>query len=253
MFTGELDLTMLRQMCRRGRLQALIQDTSSTTTNTLVGAALDTLGRRQLVSDGSLPRTGPALVLSKHDEAIFNAAGTNIPSDIYVKILLYWNDTHSPPHIHYNNLTYSLLDVDVHPKYAVPVHHIEQHTRTFSTKQKTPGASSISFTHPKTKMVDAGWILSMWRQALNGQLFTFIVVQPHTPLTEDDFHKTPYRNRPKFECALVYAQPQQVRELVIIEEKNLQAHVAYVERPEKTFGIKEKIIILNNAVNRRRM
>ncbi|KAJ6535734.1 hypothetical protein B0H19DRAFT_963643 [Mycena capillaripes] len=230
----ELDLTMLRQICRRGRLLASISDSAKKT---------DSNANLQ-----SLQQFSPA------EETAFNGSGVVLDAPIYELILGYWNHTYSPPYIRAAELTYDLLDagVNVFPNREVQLTNFMHKTRLFSTFKKNHGNSSISFCHPLTGQKDMGFIRLIWTQVLQGQHRTFVVVQPHTDLSSTDAAKTPYPTHPRFECTGRYSEPLCPQPQLIVEPRHIISHVAYYQRPKGTYGIKQAITIFVDLLHRNR-
>ncbi|KAK6988494.1 hypothetical protein R3P38DRAFT_2573208 [Favolaschia claudopus] len=133
-------------------------------------------------------------------------------------------------------------------------------SRTLSTKHGCSlpphtykqGNSSISFRHPATGSKDFGYIEAIWSQRLQGQLRTFVVVAPHTAVTETDAAKTPYASHPRFACFVCYSAPRFHRPQLVIEPSYIISHVAYRRRPKGTFGIEQAVTIFVDSLHRGR-
>ncbi|KAJ7620647.1 hypothetical protein DFH06DRAFT_1010455 [Mycena polygramma] len=246
----ELDLTMLRQICRRGRLLASIRDTARDTANSVVGAVMRILSPGKSRSE----ETAYTTPLTPREEVAHNGSGAVLEPTIYELIFEYWNRAYSPPYIRGKDLTYDLLDtnVNVFPSRAVRKTHFEHKTRLFSTFEKHNGNSSISFRHPSSGHKDTGFIRSIWSVALQGQIRTFVVVEPHVALTAADQAKTPYFKHPEFACIVRYSNPKHPQDPVVIEPHHVIAHLPYYPRPKGTFGIKQKITIFVDSLHRNR-
>ncbi|KAJ7088184.1 hypothetical protein C8R44DRAFT_649677 [Mycena epipterygia] len=247
----ELDLTMLRQMCRKGRLLASISDSARTAdSKSPVAEAMQILSPRESVGMNSQrPQQ-----FSPAEETAFNGSGPVLEASIYEMIFSYWNRTYSPPYIRAADLTYDLLDagVSVFPNRAVQLTNFEHKTRGYSTFKKHAGTSSISFRHPSTGRKDMGFIRSICTQVLHGQSRIFVVVQPHTDLSPTDAAKTPYPARPLFACTVKYWKPLQPQAHLIVEPRHIISHVAYNPRPKGTYGIKHEIAVFVDSLHRNR-
>ncbi|KAK7031907.1 hypothetical protein R3P38DRAFT_2774377 [Favolaschia claudopus] len=181
-YEGELDLTMLRQICRRGKLYASANDSikfgdpESPTVK-----ALHILYGEDSISN-STSNNGERL--SPMQETAHNGSGPILEASTYDMILSYWNQTYSPTYIHKSQLTYDLMNagVKVLPTHAVELTHFKHKTRLFSIFRKNTGSSSISFRHPATGRKDFVYIQEVWKQALQGEYRIFVIIQPHTTL-----------------------------------------------------------------------
>ncbi|KAJ7188522.1 hypothetical protein C8R46DRAFT_1023851 [Mycena filopes] len=219
---GELDLTMLRQICRRGRLLATIKDTAKSASESLVVKAMQALSPRVRTVSSVVERSAPG------EETIFNGSGPVMDNATYELIFRYWNRTYSPPYIRAANLRIDQAD------------------------RKHDGNSSISFRHPFTGRKELGFIQSAWAQILQGEKRTFLVVQPHTFLTPTDSEKTPYHTHPQFTCTVGYTAPSRPQAQVLIEPKHIIFHVPYVQRPKGTYEIRHEITLFVDAAQRGR-
>jgi hypothetical protein len=225
---------MLRQICRRGRLMAFINDRTSS--DSYLTQALHILGRRA------------------PEQMQANGKGQPIPLDVYN--LLFEFVTFSFPTTtfrHFKNLPHP-IDSYVLPPFAIPVHHITYKGRNFSTFKMHPGNSSISF-HARNGTTNAGFIDAMWRQVLHGKSQTFIVVSPHPYLSDEDQKKNPYASKPGFLCNIFYTQTpsdSDALDQIILQEDKIIGHVAYFKRPPGTFGIKRSTTVFIDSLHRNR-
>ncbi|KAJ7107472.1 hypothetical protein C8R44DRAFT_637606 [Mycena epipterygia] len=245
----EMDLMMLRQICRRGRLLAAISDTAkSSNSESPVVKAMQVLSPRVSVDSSGIPQLLPTE---------FNGSGPVMDGSTYELILRYWNHTYSPSYIRAADLRQDQVDsvgVSVHvlPVRAVQLTTFEHKTRPFSVFRKHSGNSSISFRQPFTGRKEMGFIQSVWAQVLQGEKWTFLVVQPHTALTPTDAIKTPYHTLQQFACSVSYTAPSCPQPQLLIEPKHIISHVPYLERPKGTFGIQKAITIFVDCLNRGR-
>ncbi|KAF7367760.1 hypothetical protein MSAN_00840000 [Mycena sanguinolenta] len=242
----ELDLTMLRQMCRRGRLLAAISDSAKTPdSKSPVVEAMRVLspGNQVSATSETLKQVSPG------EEPAYNGLGDILDATIYEMILGYWNRNYAPPYIRAADLTFDLLNagVKVLPSRAVERTEFKHNTRLFGAFGKHQANSSISFYNPFTGGKDFGYIESVWNMALEGQIRTFVVVQPHTAVSPADNAKAPYAACPGFKCFLCYTNPAPPRPGLIVELRHIISHVACFERPAGTYGIEEEITIFNDS------
>lgn len=241
---------MLRQICRNGRLSGFVQDCISA--QSPLSAALMVMFPNTV---NPQPQMSPTL--SPHLEAQHNSKGQQLSSTEYNLILAHMNTLRANcPTRHYQDVPHP-ENAFVLPPIAVPVKHITHKGRGYSTFAMHSGNSSISYHRNNTlnsSHIDTGFITSMWAQILNGESHLFILVSPHSPLSNDDATKSPYTSRPGFLSTLVYSQPpgSQKRQQVLIQQSQIKAHVACYTRPPGTFGIRSGVMILIDSLHRNR-
>ncbi|KAF4616061.1 hypothetical protein D9613_006378 [Agrocybe pediades] len=200
----ELDFTMLRQICRRGRLMAQVNDSQSpSSAGSLLSRGLSILRTSPVELDSD---TSPQ-VYSALDEAKINAAGNRVPEHVYNLLLCHARMSIPLPHNsifrHYADIPHP-IESFIFPPYAVPLHHLNHKGRAYSTYEKHRGNSSISFRAADGN-VDIGFINSIWRQIVNGKEHTFLVISTHSMLSPEDARLNPYTSRPGFMCNICYA------------------------------------------------
>ncbi|KAJ7167399.1 hypothetical protein C8R43DRAFT_1161073 [Mycena crocata] len=252
----EFDLTMLRQISRRGRLLASIRDGASVpNANSVVSEVLKVLLPNNLAEFSTEGiHSGATKQLAREDEAAYNGSGILLDSPTYELLLNYWNQSYSPSYIRAKELTYNIIDGDipVFPSRAVFLSHFEHKTRLYSMYERHHGNSSISFLHPSTGHKDIGFIKSVWSLALQGEARTMIIVQPHLALNVADEARTPYLSRPGLACSVKYTSPTSPRVPVVVECRHVISHVAYFPRPTGTYGVKQEITIFVDSLHRNR-
>jgi hypothetical protein len=216
---------MLRQICRRGCLSALIHD--SLTSGEILSGTLQSLAKKACSSSVG------------HDHGL--------PPEEYTLLLSYINTTYyqDSPFRHYKTLPHPDGSKVLSPK-AEMVKHISHHGRNYSISAIHRGNSSIVY-QPAGGGIDAGFITSMCRLVLDGTVRTFVVVAPHKLLSIQDEKLSPYSSRPGFLARLVYtaSDPE-----IVIEPDNVIGHVAYYNRPPGTFNILQATTVLVNSFHR---
>jgi hypothetical protein len=232
----ELDFTMLRQICRRGRLTALIQDMRNP-----LSIALQVLGQQTCTEEE--PATISALAEAQH-----NSEGKKLPIEVYDLILAHINMSTSAPLRHFKNLPHP-MDEYVLPRMAVPLHTLKHKGHEYSIFSMHPGNSSISFKS-SVGVINAGFIVSMWKQVLMGKSHSFVILSPHRHLSVDDEQRNPYPSRPGFLSTVFYSQQSELCKQIIVEPEQIIAHVAYYSRPSGTFGIEAGTMILIDSLHR---
>ena len=238
-----MDFTMLRQICRRGRLSGIAQDYIHS--NTLFGEALKILFPDK-VADPVAPIQYDNMEMAQH-----NSKGVTLAPEIYDKILKLVNSESSALVFrHHHNLPHP-LDALVLPPLAMSIRKIEHDGRGYTTYSSHPGNSSISY-HCTNGNIDTGFITSIWSQVLQGTKRIFIVVAPHTFLSAHDAVHSPYSSQTGFLGTLVYSQPTQTRSHIVIKKNQIRGHVAFYNRPPGTFGINVGVRILIDSLHRNR-
>lgn len=241
--SGEMDFTMLRQICRRGRLSAITQDHIHS--NNLFGEAL-----KILFPDAVVPDPAP-IQYGDMETARYNSKGVMLTPEIYNEILRLINSESQTLFFrHHHNLPHP-PDALVLPPLAISIRKVEHNGRGYTAFSSHPGNSSISY-HCSNGNIDTGFITSMWSQVLQGTKRIFIVVAPHTFLSAHDALRSPYSSRTGLLGTVVYSQPTQARSYVLIQQNQIRGHVAYYDRPPGTFGINEGVRILIDSLNRNR-
>ena len=233
--SGELDYTMLRQMCRRGRLMARLHDSSSHPT-----------------SPESITILSDILLQTASVKEDPDGTGLEIvPADVYEAILSYLNSQMPFLHRHAQAMPHP-HNAHVLPCAAIPVCHIKHKGRDYSTVGMHSGNSSVHFLKARSSTVDSGHIEAMWQYTIDGILRTFIVLSVHQNLSPQDEVLDPYIAYPGFLAKVVYARQTDNLFLVILEQDQIVGHVAYYNRPAGTFGIRRSTSILVNSLHRYR-
>jgi len=241
-----MDFTMLRQICRRGRLSGITQDYIHS--DSPFGEALKILFP-DAVADPV--ETSAATQYGDMEMAQHNSEGISLAPEIYNKILEVVN-SESPTSVfrHHHNLPHP-LDALVLPPLAISIQKIEHNGQGYTAFSSHPGNSSISF-HGSNGNIDAGFITSIWSQVLQGTKRIFIVVAPHTFLSVHDAVRSPYSSRTGLLGTVVYRQPTHPKSQVLINQTQIRGHVAFYNRPPGTFGINVDVRILIDSLYRNR-
>jgi hypothetical protein len=243
---GELDFTMLHQICHCGRLDAFLHDQTLKENSSMASAY-------QLFSSAALnSRINPDTPLPFEFVINHRTKGDPLSSEIYSLILTYINIITQPSLCfrHFNDLPHpDHAANNILPPRAVPVKWIKHKTRTFSLSSIHAGNSSISY-RGSDRFLAFGSIDSMWEVVLLGIIRTFIIVAPCQHLLLEDQLRSPYNDFPGFQCTIVYTQHQ--TGFVVIEPQDIVSHVAYYDRPSGTFGIKAPTSVLIESLYRNR-
>ncbi|KAF6741488.1 hypothetical protein DFP72DRAFT_862125 [Ephemerocybe angulata] len=238
----ELDLTMLRNICRRGRLQAIFKEKPLLGVNELFSSAMD-LFRTASGTGATSEGLEVHLQSTEAETALFNGSGTPLPEHIYNKLLSYLA-TKEPESIYrHRSAVPHPAGANVLTNYAQHQSHFIWKTRPYSIYSKHIGNSSISYVGDDGE-VNAGFIQSIFTQVLQRATRTFFVVHPHLPLSPADNALNPYSRYPGMLAAVVYDTYQPEQAQIIIESDRIIGHVAFRRRPSGTFGIDHPTLIL---------
>lgn len=231
-----MDLTMLRQICRRGRLEARLRDGSD---NAEVQKLYSLL----------LPPPSSEQALKASKEAIALKKDQPLPDAHYTLILDYIN---TPTTIWRR---YDALPHPPHPKIlgrsALSQSSIDLDGRTYSVMNSHLGNSSILFYAPFNRTLKySGFISSIWSLTLEGQIRTFLLVQLHCDITAGNAARSPYTAIPDILTKVVGTELTGMKG--IVEPRHIICHVPLYRRPRGTFGMDQETYVINGALNRGR-
>lgn len=237
---GNIDYTMLRQMTRRARVEALLHDSKDSDLHKLA-TILDPLY-------SSLTNNNPT-ILSGAEQAHILAQGIMLTDTEYRALLQYLHLTGRPDYRAYDNYPHPLNSVILLPQVQSPL-QIHRGECTFSCKKSHKGNSAIQFYNPLTQSNDTGFIHALWKLPLEGFMRCFVVVHAHKPLPEAQEGKAPYVHFNGFQSKIVDVEPS--NNLIIIEPDHIITHLTTFERPVNTYGINSKTLVICWALNRGR-
>ncbi|EJD36461.1 hypothetical protein AURDEDRAFT_130065 [Auricularia subglabra TFB-10046 SS5] len=175
---NDMDLTMLRQICRRGRLEALIRD------------AVDKSSMLQKFCAVLFPDALPPAVLSSAETAIISSQNQELSPEHYQLILDHVNKPHGVWR-HRDSFPHPPL-AKVLPARAKALRSITTHTRSYAVKESHLANSSISFVVPATRTKRTGFINTIWQLPMDAKLRTFMLVHTLEDLTAEEYRQTPY-------------------------------------------------------------
>jgi hypothetical protein len=236
-----MDLTMLRTIVRRQRFHAYVQSTGQHG-NTRLSSILQTL----VPNVAAIPAIGIHTTPTPEEvERLYETHGDLVPPEIYNALLAYINSSIMEPFHHCANLPHT--NSRVLPQIAIKHKRFTHLTRLFGPRSLNPGNSCISFW-TSSGTVGSGEIIGIWSHFLDGIMHEFLAVSPHSPLSNEDLARNPYKLFPGFQCTVVYHQSSD--QIIIIEPTHLIGHLAQLVRPPGTFGMSRSILILNHSLNR---
>nr|GAT42542.1 predicted protein [Mycena chlorophos] len=263
----EFDLTMLRQICRRGRLLAYLKDNANATS--LLGkisrilvpttSAAATTEQPIAPQESQASRSYTSLLGKQGISLLHRISGSGPvepPAIIFDLIFEYWNRRSAPQYIRADNLLYNQLGAKdrprVFPNRFAPSSHLNHNTRVFATSDYHEGNSSIFYIDPSTHKSRLGFIRSMWKIELEKVVRHFLVVEPHAMVSPQDWKATPYARYPGFGCSVAYTHPGVTMPLVVLEPNHVRSHVAFYRRPSGTYGLGKAITVFVNNLHRNR-
>lgn len=233
-----MPLTMLRQMSRRGRLEAKLNDEQSNS------GPVSELAR--ILQPGTAATMKAAEPLSEVAKILKIAE--DLDSEDYEMLLHYqiskgqqWLDCRQLPHP---------LGSLILPPCALKPREFKLGDQVFSCYRSTRGNSAIQFKDPGTNTVLTGFIDEIWQIPLESHLQTFIMVQKHKNLTPIVLEETPYPTFPLFQTTIVYAAES--NNFCIIEPRHILTHLTVFKRPKGTYGINRELLVICWALNRGR-
>lgn len=232
-----MDLTMLRTIVRRQRFHAYCQSTGQPG-NTRLSSILQTLIPPVVATP---THTQP---IPDEIERLYKTCGDLVPPEIYNALLTYINANTMEPFHHCADLPHT--NSRVLPQIAIKHKWFTHRTRLFGSHSLNPGNSCISFG--TSSGTGSGDIIGIWSHFLDGTMRDFLAISPHSPLSDEDSARNPYKLFTGFQCTVVYKQP--INQVVIIEPIHLISHLAQLVRPPGTFGMSRSILILNHSLNR---
>jgi hypothetical protein len=237
---GNLDLTMLRQMSRRARVDALLHD------GQVGDAALNDLGKILQPEKESANYTPTPL--DPIQMATVLKKSPKLTTDEYYGLLYYLQGT-GRQYQAYNALPHpqNALILSPHAERPLQVH---LYNHVFSCQKSHEGNSAIQFYNPHTHRHETGFIQSIWRVPLEAAMHTFIAVRPHRLLSALEEGQAPFFCYQGFMARIVDALPSQ--DLLIIEPTHIVTHLTTFQRPAGTYGIPKKTLIVCWALNRER-
>ena len=233
-----MDLTMLRQMSRRARLDAMLSDATADESHELARLLKSAYG----IVDA------PNTSLKPSDIATILMKAPKLEDTEYTALLYYLQST-GRPHRAFNNFPHPPNALILPPQAERP-YQVKHGQHTFSCRQSHLGNSAIQFYNPLTQAHDTGFIQTIYQLPLGGSMQTFIVVCPHQPLPPVEEQKAPFHNHPGFMTRIVDALPSDG--LVIIEPTHIVIHLTTFSRPKGTYGIDQETMVICWALNRGR-
>ncbi|KAF9016539.1 hypothetical protein BDZ89DRAFT_1216320 [Hymenopellis radicata] len=242
---GDMELTMLRQSIRRGRLDALLGDRSFT------DPVLEEM-TLLLKPENVYAFKTPPQVLSEVEMAKLRKKGAIIEMGHYSFLLQYLRSMGNEYQSAYSTVPHP-RGTAILPTTAEQPSQFKFQGKTYSKEISHEGNSHIQFYIPGTTNPETGVIEHIWELPLQGLLHTFLFVRQHKALPASLESKTPYYFAP---CSLlmskiVDAAPSS--SIFILEPHHIITHLTVYKRPKGTYkGVARDTLAICWALNRGR-
>ncbi|KAK7013213.1 hypothetical protein R3P38DRAFT_2546681 [Favolaschia claudopus] len=237
----DMPLTMLRQMARRGRLEAQLSD------GQLKAGALGQFS--EILQPTIAASRKQAKPLSDLAVAKILKVSKELPEEDYELLLQYQRSKGQPWR--------SWLDLPqphgalILPPAVLYSRHFKIGDHTFSRIKSRKKNSRIQFKDPEDSTTRCtGYIREIWQIPVHNYLQTFFLVEKYKPLALGAIQKTPYHSLNLFQATAVSTDPS--NNFCIIEPHHILTHLTSYYRPKGTFGILKAILVICWALNRGR-
>lgn len=224
-----MDLTMLWQLARRGRLAAFLNNKAQ---NSPSMASLTQILQQEMNSSGK--------DLDGAEVAKILTASKPVGADKYRMLLQYLNST--------GQQWRSNVDIPhppgalILPPVALQPADVKLDGHGYSCRRSHEGNSAIQFKNPTDSASLTGFIEEIWRMPLQGDMQTFLLVRIHKALPASAHSRAPYTSLRHFETTIVDAAPS--NQLQIIEPHHITTHLTVYKRPKGTYGINKEILVI---------
>ncbi|KAF8142259.1 hypothetical protein K438DRAFT_1911289 [Mycena galopus ATCC 62051] len=236
--TDDMPLTMLRQMARRGRLEAKLSD------DQVKGGLSGQLA--EILQPATALKRHANNPLSEVEVTKILASRVELDTDDYEMLLEYQNSSKG-------QLWRSCYDLPhppgslILPPCAMKPKHSKLGDQTFSCFNSRKNSGGIQFKDPVNPSCRlTGFIIEIWQIPLDNHMQTFFLVQKHKNLSVTDLLKTPFVSFPLFETTAVDAENS--NNFCI----NFLTHLTFYHHPRGTYGINKCILVICCALNRGR-
>jgi hypothetical protein len=239
---GDMDFTMIRQMCRRANLIVISQNESAEP------AVTDLFQVLQPTQQSTTPSsTG----LDDEQLASFLMKGQHIEDPIHNAILRYLKSLGQPWHSYSEFPPHPDPDWILPPRANMPSQIVIQ-DRTYSCSVSHLGNSAIMFYNPvgDTTIKHTGIIDTICQLPLHGFLQTFFIVHLHQNLPPNLETILPYQKYPGLNSKLVESIPGDIS--LVIEPHHIITHLVMYKRPSGTYNIPRETLALCWSLDRGR-
>ena len=234
---------MLRQLSCRGCVDAMLKDG-------LTGGDDSFNGLAQILQEKEEPPDYAHRPVSPAQIAEILKKAPMLPGEQYAALLQYLQYT-GRQYRDYRLLPHPPNALILPPRAELPL-QMHRGDCTFSCKKSHEGNSAIKFYNPYSREYDTGFIELIWRIPLEGAMETFLVIRPHRRLPFLSEADAPFAGYPGFMTRIVDAAPLDDAALQIIEPTHIITHLTTFRRPEGTYSIPQKTLVICWALNRGR-
>lgn len=236
-----MDFTMMRQMSRYARVRAAFDEDE------------DLQPLRDILDGTRVNVDQPAKRLSSVEHSKFlTKCDTELDDGLYEKLLRYLRDAGVPCHSAYERMSAAdCLNALFLPTKVRTVQQVYVDDRPFNRRASHEGNSNIQFINPSSRQKETGFIETIWQVVLDSVLRVFFLVNLHRPLPAAEEQMAPYVHFDRrFATRIVDAEPS--NQFIVIEHQHIITHLTTLERPEGTYGINRKSLVVCWAMNRGR-
>lgn len=239
-----MELTILRQAARRGRLEALLHENSLRNNTSSELASI-------LKPDNDSSK--PTHVMSNVEIAEAHAHAKRLDPEHYAMLLKYLNAIGHDYHSAYSVTPYAHGTLILPPS-AQQARQFKFESHTYSLNNSHYGNSHIQFYIPGASgdISDTGFIEAIWELPLEGIWRTFILVRQHRVLTPAQLRKTPYAHEPCSNLQTKMVNVGSSNHVFIIEPQHIICHLTTYKNPPGTYGLTRETMTICWGLNRRR-
>ncbi|THU85981.1 hypothetical protein K435DRAFT_822265 [Dendrothele bispora CBS 962.96] len=239
----DVDFTMLRQMCRRGRFEAQVHDYQKDDSLT------SHMNSLLLPNPNYGTNATSVQPLTPYETGILIHNGKRMSGVDYEMLLAHlksigeqWRKVDEFPH---PENAYVLQPIAVQPT------EFTFEGRTYSQNKSHKGNSAIQFYSHSKEETHIGYIESIWSMPLHQISRTFLLVCLYKDLPVEENMRSPYAGRSGFNAQLVYAEPV-FPAYMIIEPQQIISHLATYRLPYGTYSINRDVLAVCWSLNRGR-
>ncbi len=238
---GDIELTLIQNTSRRGRLDALLHD--------------GVFHNETLKDFANLLRPTTTSGTQQMDQSQIGQAlanGVRLNEAHYTQLLNYLNASGRQFISAYSAGPFSLSSL-VLPPVARNCYQYKIEDRTYSCHQRHVGNSQIRFYIPgQNQMEDTGVIEAIWELTLDGALQTFLLIRKHQPLPAAELLGSPFSIEPCTYLKTKIVDIHLSETVLILEPRHIICHLSSYRRPAGTFGLNTESLVVCWALNRGR-
>jgi hypothetical protein len=238
-----MELTMLRQSARRGRLDALLRNDNF---------RADVPELAEILQPSTHPTTRPTHNLNGPEVATAHASAKPLDQRHYNLLLQYLRVIGRDYNSVFTGGPYALGTLLLPPAVQQP-RQVVFEDRTYSRNNSHVGNSHIQFYIPtRGDTIETGYIEEIWELPLEGLWQTFFFVRQHRPLSPAQQRKTPYTVEPCSRLQSKAVSCELSNTVYILEPQHIICHLTTYTIPVGTYGLKKDVMLINWSLNRKR-